>query len=106
MKVIQLLTSCVTDVTDQLRHYLTQCSQIPPHTLENVFYIMRCLETLFSGTALSEAVLRRNIGVLVDVKSKLDDSVLRIYDSHPLLCHYIWHVVVLLGKSLSQIEAK
>ena len=35
--------------------------------------------------------------VLTGIKQQLDNSVLHLYDTQPLFCHYAWHLVALIG---------
>ena len=113
--VLQLLMTSLTAFTDTLRRQLNHCSQVPSHHYDNMYHVLALLEqaivgetsqrsrpsprssTARIGETSRSAYDRDDVTLLLNIKAQMDESVLHLCDTHPLLCHYIWHLVALIG---------
>ena len=90
------MTTALVDFTDTLRQHLTQCVQVMSYLFDSNYYILRTLERiLVDGRSRSNS--SDDMVVLTGIKQQLDNSVLHLYDTQPLFCHYVWHLVALIG---------
>lgn len=66
-----------------------------PHTYENIYHVMWCLERVL-GEEINSGSKVIGASVLVHIDRLLDDSLLHISGEFPLFAQYVWHIGGLL----------
>ena len=90
-----LLARRLCDFSNFLRLVKTQTVPMEPHTYENIYHVMWCLERVL-GEEINSGSKVIGDCVLVHIDRLLDDSLLHISGEFPLFAQYVWHIGGLL----------
>ena len=99
--IVHYLVQTVFSFTDELRTTTKNPEEhfLEPHILENMYYILSCLEELLQKEISSRSLVTLiTPDIALQIQTYLDDAVLHISEKYPMFVYYIWHISDLIRR--------